>query len=199
MYIEPEVYIGAPPSHSAPQLTSAPRALAKVETMGFIHKEPDTKNYAYREDNSFKDTLTYPLSTFSIDVDTASYSNVRRMLRENQLPQPGAVKTEEMINYFSYNYPQPEGDVPVSIYQELTECPWNSEHQLLHIGLQDRHTPFIDHFGRTFTNYCHPAHFECFHSEKKMKTTFFLIIFTALACSVHAASNTKIVCAHGDS
>ena len=116
---------------------SAPVSYMKMSRSGII-MAPDlnTEIYSYLAENSFKDSLTSPLSTFSADVDTASYSNVRRMLRDDSYPVAGAVRVEEMINYFSYDYPQPQDGTPVAVYQELSECPWNSEHQLLHIGLQ---------------------------------------------------------------
>jgi len=80
--------------------------------------------------------LIDPLSTFSIDVDAASYSNVRRFITEGQKPVPDAVRIEEMINYFDYDYPQPHDGNPFAIVHELGVCPWNSENLLLHIGLQ---------------------------------------------------------------
>jgi Ca-activated chloride channel family protein len=98
----------------------------------------NTEEYNRIYENEFKDSKKDPLSTFSIDVDKASYSNVRRMLNQNQLPQPDAVRIEEMINYFSYNYPQPSNEHPFSITTEYTDCPWNRNHQLIHIGLQGK-------------------------------------------------------------
>jgi Ca-activated chloride channel family protein len=89
-------------------------------------------------DNEFKDSKHDPLSTFSIDVDRASYSNVRRFLNQHSLPQADVVRIEEMINYFSYKYPQPKADDPFSITTEYTECPWNKKHSLIHIGLQGK-------------------------------------------------------------
>jgi len=96
----------------------------------------NTERYAYREESGFKDPLQTPLSTFAVDVDTAAYSNVRRILHQNRFPEAGAVRIEEMINYFSYAYPQPAGDAPVAVYRELSGCPWTPGHQLLQIGLQ---------------------------------------------------------------
>lgn len=96
------------------------------------------EGYSRIYDNEFKDSKHDPLSTFSIDVDKASYSNVRRFLTQGQLPQPDAVRVEEMINYFSYNYPQPKENDPFSITTEYTECPWNNKHSLIHIGLQGK-------------------------------------------------------------
>lgn len=79
-----------------------------------------------------------PLSTFSVDVDTASYANVRRFLDSGRLPPRDAVRIEELVNYFRYDYPQPEGDVPFSVTVDAAECPWNNEHRLVRIGLQGR-------------------------------------------------------------
>ena len=77
-------------------------------------------------------------STFSIDVDTAAYSNVRRMLQDGTLPPPEAVRIEEMVNYFDYDYEAPTGEAPFSMASEVGPCPWQPEHQLVHIGLQGR-------------------------------------------------------------
>jgi len=98
----------------------------------------DTESYAAINDNPFLAALENPLSTFSIDVDTASYANVRRFLTGNQLPPPDAVRIEELVNYFSYNYPHPKGDVPFSVNAEVAGCPWNAEHRLVRIGLKGR-------------------------------------------------------------
>ena len=92
-------------------------------------------------ENRFLKTSDNPLSTFSIDVDAASYSNVRRMLNDNQLPPAGAVRIEEMINYFTYTYPQPAGNDPFSINTEIAACPWKEEHQIVSIGLQGKKIP----------------------------------------------------------
>lgn len=100
--------------------------------------EQNTEEYSHIQDNSFKDALKDPLSTFSIDVDKASYSNMRRFINQNQLPPADAVRVEEMINYFTYNYPQPKGNEPFSITTEYTDCPWNENHQLVHIGIQGK-------------------------------------------------------------
>ncbi len=98
----------------------------------------NTEEYHKIDDNEFKDSKKDPLSTFSIDVDKASYSNVRRFITQGQLPQPDAVRVEEMINYFAYNYPQPKGNDPFSITTQYMDCPWNSQHNLIHIGLQGK-------------------------------------------------------------
>ena len=98
----------------------------------------NTEGYSTIHENGYKDVLNQPLSTFSIDVDRASYSNVRRFINMGQLPPVDAVRIEEMINYFSYNYPEPEGEHPFTVYTELSVCPWNSKHQLLHVGLKGK-------------------------------------------------------------
>jgi Ca-activated chloride channel family protein len=98
----------------------------------------NTEEYSVIAENPFKDATQNPLSTFSIDVDNASYSNIRRFLSEGQLPPADAVRIEEMINYFDYDYPQPTGEHPFSIYTEVAVCPWNKDHQLVHIGLQGK-------------------------------------------------------------
>lgn len=102
----------------------------------YSKEEYNREGYNRIYDNEFKDSKHDPLSTFSIDVDRASYSNVRRFLNQHSLPQADAVRIEEMINYFSYKYPQPKTDDPFSITTEYTECPWNKKHSLIHIGLQ---------------------------------------------------------------
>ncbi|CAN5329371.1 VWA domain-containing protein [soil metagenome] len=101
----------------------------------------NTEEYSNIFENGFHKVSDDPLSTFSIDVDAASYSNVRRFLNSNQLPPAGAVRTEEMINYFKYDYPQPAGNVPFSINTELSDCPWNKQNKLLLIGLQGKNIP----------------------------------------------------------
>lgn len=103
--------------------------------------EFNTEQYDRIYDNEFKEALTDPLSTFSIDVDKASYSNVRRFITSGSLPPEDAVRTEELINYFTYNYPEPKGDEPFAIYSEIAECPWNTSHKLIHIGLQGKKVP----------------------------------------------------------
>lgn len=98
----------------------------------------NTEEYDRIYENPFKDAKQNPLSTFSIDVDNASYTNVRRYLNGNSLPPPDAVRIEEMINYFSYDYPDPTGKHPFSIITEISDCPWNKENKLVHIGLQGK-------------------------------------------------------------
>ena len=104
-------------------------------------KEYNTEEYGNISENGFHKVTDDPLSTFSIDVDAASYSNVRRYLNNNQLPPAGAVRTEEMINYFRYQYPQPPGKDPFSINTEISDCPWNKDNKLVLIGLQGKTIP----------------------------------------------------------
>lgn len=92
-------------------------------------------------ENPFELTKNQPLSTFSIDVDNASYANVRRMINNGQTVDKNAVRIEEMINYFKYDYPQPKNDQPFSINTEYNESPWNQGHKLLKVGLQGKNIP----------------------------------------------------------
>lgn len=97
-----------------------------------------SERYAEIEENPFLETSRAPLSTFSIDVDTASYSNVRRYLKNGNLPPKDAVRIEELVNYFEYDYPQPIGDVPFSVTNEVAVCPWNAKNKIVSIGLQGK-------------------------------------------------------------
>ena len=97
----------------------------------------DRENYDSFDDNPVRLVAEDPLSTFSIDVDTASYSNVRRLLNQGVLPRQDAVRTEEMINYFSYAYPLPrDGDAPFRVYTEVGPSPWHADRHLLHVGIK---------------------------------------------------------------
>ena len=98
----------------------------------------NTEGYAAVNENGFKNVKNNPLSTFSIDVDNASYSNIRRFINMGVMPPADAVRIEEMINYFRYDYPEPKGEHPFSVYTELALCPWNSRHQLLLVGLRGK-------------------------------------------------------------
>ncbi len=98
--------------------------------------EFNTDEYSYIRENGFQSVLTSPLSTFAADVDTASYSNLRRMLLDGALPPADAVRVEEMINYFHYDYPRPVEGEPFSVTTEIAPCPWNPKAKLLLVGLQ---------------------------------------------------------------
>lgn len=99
------------------------------------------EQYAQVVENRFASVSDAPLSTFSIDVDTASYANARRFLSQNQLPPPNAIRLEEFINYFSYDYPAPKEGEPFSVNMEVAECPWQPAHQLVRIGLKGKEVP----------------------------------------------------------
>lgn len=96
----------------------------------------NSEHYGHFEDNAYKAVTDHPLSTFSIDVDRAAYAIVRRKINEGTLPPADAVRIEEMINYFNYDYPAPTGEVPFSLNAEYTVCPWNTKHGLVHIALK---------------------------------------------------------------
>ena len=99
------------------------------------------EGYDFIKENEFVKATDNPLSTFSIDVDAASYSNIRRLLQQGNLPPAGAVRIEEMVNYFKYDYPQPSADNPFIVSTEIGECPWNNDHRLALIGLQGKNIP----------------------------------------------------------
>jgi Ca-activated chloride channel homolog len=98
----------------------------------------NSEDYASIDENGFKEVLDRPLSTFSIDVDAASYSNMRRFIQNGSLPPKDAVRIEEMINYFGYNYKNPTGNDPFSINTELARAPWNEDHLIVQVGLQGK-------------------------------------------------------------
>lgn len=101
-------------------------------------KVSDNEEYSLITENQFNNVKRRPLSTFSIDVDAASYSNIRRILTAGMLPPKDAVRIEEMINYFNYEYAQPKDQEPISITTEIGNCSWNPEHKLVKIGLKGR-------------------------------------------------------------
>ncbi len=96
----------------------------------------NTESYDFIDENPFLAVLSNPLSTFSIDVDRASYSNVRRFIREGRRPPVDAVRIEELVNYFTYDDPAPTGDVPFSVATEVIAAPWQPLHRLVRIGLK---------------------------------------------------------------
>ena len=113
----------------------------ELAQMVSIPSEFNTEAYAAVRENEFATVKDNPLSTFSIDVDTASYSNVRRFLNDEIRPPVGAIRTEELINYFRYNYLQPTGDDPFTVNLEVSRAPWNPERELVRIGLKGREVP----------------------------------------------------------
>jgi len=121
-------------THSAPTAAFAP-APAGEPTSEAPAAGGDTEAYQHVQENAFVAVGREPLSTFSVDVDTASYANVRRFLNHNTLPPKDAVRVEEMLNYFRYDDPAPKGDEPFSVRVEVGGCPWNPGHRLARIGL----------------------------------------------------------------
>jgi Ca-activated chloride channel family protein len=114
-----------------------PAPVASLSVMPYAQQAmPDREQYGVFEENPIKQVAESPVSTFSIDVDTGSYSNVRRMLNAGRLPPADAVRVEEMINYFPYAYTLPKGNAPFAVHTEMAPAPWNPNHQLLHIGIK---------------------------------------------------------------
>ena len=102
----------------------------------YIPEDFNTEEYSAITETPFKSTVTDPLSTFSSDVDTASYTNIRRMINNQMIIPADAVRIEEMINYFSYDYPAPTGSAPFSVTAQISDCPWNSDTKLMMIGIK---------------------------------------------------------------
>lgn len=113
------------------------------KSYGYYAPAPVQNDESYKgvTENAFMNASSVPLSTFSVDVDAASYSNVRRFINNGQLPPADAVRVEEMINYFNYNMAGPTDDGPVAIHTELSSAPWNTKHRLLRIGLKAKTIP----------------------------------------------------------
>jgi Ca-activated chloride channel homolog len=128
----------------APPSASRPSGIIPPGYYGDPTENWNTDDYDVINENRFYEADKTPLSTFSIDVDAASYSNLRRYLKNGQQPPKDAIRIEEMLNYFSYDYPEPQGEHPFELITELSDCPWQPGHKLLHIGLQGRHIPMED-------------------------------------------------------
>ncbi len=109
---------------------------ASAPAPAYSYDQLREEEYGSFSENRFKSASDEPLSTFSIDVDAASYSNVRRFLNQGRMPEKDAVRIEELINYFSYAYEKPTGNDPVKIVTEAGECPWNKQHRLVRIGIK---------------------------------------------------------------
>ncbi|HEY3403662.1 MAG TPA: von Willebrand factor type A domain-containing protein [Ohtaekwangia sp.] len=124
-------------------------AVAMDKMTGYVNYESEfsqapvwnTEEYDAINENIFHDAVRNPLSTFSIDVDAASYSNMRRFINLGQRPPKDAVRIEELVNYFDYDYTQPQTDHPFEVITEISTAPWNSKHKLVHIGLQGKKIP----------------------------------------------------------
>ncbi|MBZ4191276.1 vWA domain-containing protein [Niabella beijingensis] len=101
----------------------------------------DTEGYVAITENEFQTAKEHPLSTFSVDVDKAAYSNVRRFINSGARPPAGAVRIEELVNYFDYDYASPQSGEPFNVITEIAECPWNTRHRLVHIGVKGKEIP----------------------------------------------------------
>ncbi len=141
----------APPASSTPEYLRQTFVVDKVSPVAAAAPPPpppgarpdviprprfNTEAYDRIEDNPFKSVAENPLATFSIDVDTASYANVRRFLTQNQIPPRDSVRIEELINYFTYDYPQPTGKHPIAVHTEVAAAPWKPDHRLVRIGVK---------------------------------------------------------------
>ncbi len=131
-------------NQAAPRTEAAPKRYDVGGAVQALPSEPwrrqgepgNTEAYNRIEDNHFLAALANPLSTFSIDVDAASYSNIRRFLSQGTLPPADAVRLEELVNYFTYTYPDRTGNHPFAVTTDVGPCPWASDHRLVRIGLQ---------------------------------------------------------------
>jgi Ca-activated chloride channel family protein len=119
-------------------VTTSCRTVGLTSSISAKRETRNTEEYAVVNENKFMNVKDIPLSTFSIDVDKASYSNIRRFINQDQMPDKDAVRIEEMLNYFNYDYEYPKDDHPFAINTEIAECPWNKENRLVHIGLQGK-------------------------------------------------------------
>jgi len=127
------------PSCAQHKASPLPASMAPpAAALAFAADEFNTETYDRIDENQWIDAARRPLSTFSIDVDTASYSNVRRFLNLGQRPPKDAVRIEELINYFSYAYPEPHDGQPFAVTTAIGDCPWDSRHRLALVGLQAR-------------------------------------------------------------
>lgn len=121
---------------------SIPGSAPTTDPAGRYNPDFHTEAYDAVEENAFLETTREPLSTFGLDVDTASYANVRRFLTQNgALPPKGAVRLEELVNYFDYGYPGPADEHPIALHTALGTCPWAPDHRLLRIGVQGKRFP----------------------------------------------------------
>lgn len=119
-------------------VTDRAGALSNV-ILGIVSSdEPLGEEYAHYEENRFHPALHEPLSTFALEADGASYANCRRILASGRAPETDAVRVEEFLNYFDYDYPAPEGEAPLSLVVDAGPCPWNAAHRLARIGLKAR-------------------------------------------------------------
>jgi Ca-activated chloride channel homolog len=129
----------------------APRQESWLPEQALGSMDRNAEAYRHVRSNQFQATRSNPLSTFGADVDTASYTNVRRFLSRGQLPPRDAVRVEELINYFRFGYAAPQGRLPLSLRTEVGDCPWDAEHQLVLIGARARNSSSREIEGRSIT------------------------------------------------
>ncbi|MEP1574314.1 vWA domain-containing protein [Roseibium album] len=130
---------------SVPSSARTARLTASADGVRPIARMPDRERFASADPNPLRQTALDPVSTFSIDVDTASYSFVRSNLNDGRLPGPDAVRVEEMVNYFDYEYRVPDGrDVPFQTSVSVVETPWNKDTKLMQVGIQGYKVPLAD-------------------------------------------------------
>lgn len=147
---EEPVDVFAPVAPARPSLAPSPTAVMQDSAYySRMRTQADSNDFVKQQENDVLNVSSSPLSTFSIDVDTASYALVRRALEEGRMPHKGSVRVEEMINFFQYAYPAPVGKAPCTITTELTNAFWNPEHKLLRIGIKAKD---IDWKGRKPSN-----------------------------------------------
>lgn len=136
-YPEPAAQPGTPARHLAQEKIASGLSRLSVDALAPPPRpEHNREGYEYIAENGFASVSSSPLSTFGLDVDTASYSNVRRFLNAGQLPPPDAVRIEELINYFDYDYPPADARHPVRIQTELSVAPWNPAHRIALVGVR---------------------------------------------------------------
>ena len=140
--VVPSSVVDVAPLPEAPASTT--RAFAALASSAPLAGDPGGDRYALVAETGFLDPALSPLSTFAADVDTASYANVRRFLRDGVSPPAGAVRLEELVNYFDYGYEPPEADAPLALDAEVGSAPWAREHRLVRIGLQTRRIEAAD-------------------------------------------------------
>ncbi|MDA1051772.1 MAG: VWA domain-containing protein [Planctomycetota bacterium] len=142
-YLTDDIQYFAPgPEFKLTREAAAMKAVSDLDSLSQLGRANiANEQYAQIVENRFASVRDEPLSTFSIDVDTASYANARRFLAQNQLPPANAIRIEEFINYFNYDYPAPKEGEPFSVNMEVAQCPWQPAHQLVRIGLKGKEFP----------------------------------------------------------
>lgn len=138
-YAAPAFIQGVVPQHTSSLTLSKMANSPQMQYDSYVEDDGfNTEGYDLIQENKYFNAWADPLSTFSIDVDNAAYTNVRRFISQQQTPPRDAVRIEEMVNYFAYDYQAPTNTAPFSINMEVADCPWNEDHQLVHIGLQGK-------------------------------------------------------------